>query len=1081
MNQEDKKKKKEGITRREFIQHSAAAGVAFTLPGLFAGCSNSSYSTTPGKESRTYYFDLSHGDPAHTFHLKAGATYMELIKVKQETLATARNANPMLSLVPDSNITHYVNISFSFGAICLCWIVGEDPKAVDGSWNMPLMFFHIPQAALEVAARMPAANPNAGANKFALYGSDTRAYAGNPRAYLWADEFKNWHDQATALVFSHQEMVCGDPNSAAYIQNHIISPSELTSALSKILQGQGPAAENGGWATQEVYIDPDTGKPYLNSQGQKQYFTKWSQTTLYATGAAVSSTLQQVKDDYALGANITNMAVDQENPEMQGKIWKVRDGITTVQAGEPSANVVDYTFSEASCKHGYHVEIKSVSTNGPDIQIEIQAHNWYVRYLGLYIRYLTSENTPISVADLPSAVTDSFPSRWKPFNGTYDNMALMMGAELEMLGIPLKSVNQTFNIIMPSIASKVQVLAGGIGMGSNKYADTLQPGVAMTAMINICTPAIFLSFAAATGYNQFVEGVSGSETRLIAQILLESVFDAIATVDYDSPNTFISMAQSAGTYLLSKGGWLAAEMSAALSAGDATDAIPIIGCIAQAIAAAGIAAALAQTVAEVCRSPKTYAYKMTFTHDITVTICHDPKDTNGFPATATQYQLLAFFDSGTPWKSGSITMPGGGATWTQPLSYTFKNAPYGGNVKITVGFYSGNNWLAGQGSTGIIENDKTAANVTITITENKVPLQINTLYSHKEKTILDADGNLVWLATTEAPTANIMDLNCGNQNGDLCEPACITVSEHFAAAGYSWRSCSDDVQSCDAGAGGQLFQFANMNTAQDPESGHETSGCGFSNLVRIVYDLMDAQDNNFYIDTTEGNNLVRQIRLNLYEKPDFDGPHSNICWGAFNCPSDALMLHPSRKLISINSEYNKIEVLSLPDVAGPDNEAPLALIYSATGTREGLISGPVCGAVSPDGAILILESVNQRIQAFDLGGNPAKRFGSAMDQYYAPLKAETSPATYLDMAVEYMGYIYVLSYITQQGLYQYRLDIYTPEGDWLCRTTGVNASKLGVDLWRNAYMLNYETLKYPNGSLPNVTEPSVSQWIPSTP
>jgi hypothetical protein len=98
-----------------------------------------------------------------------------------------------------------------------------------------------------------------------------------------------------------------------------------------------------------------------------------------------------------------------------------------------------------------------------------------------------------------------------------------------------------------------------------------------------------------------------------------------------------------------------------------------------------------------------------------------------------------------------------------------------------------------------------------------------------------------------------------------------------------------------------------------------------------------------------------------------------------------------------------------------------------------------------------------------------------------PLKEENSPVTYLDMAVEYVGYLYVLSYITQQGLYQYRLGIYTPEGDWLCRTTGVNASKLDVDFWRNAYTLNYERLTYPDGTLPAVTEPSVSQWIPSTP
>jgi len=195
-----------------------------------------------------------------------------------------------------------------------------------------------------------------------------------------------------------------------------------------------------------------------------------------------------------------------------------------------------------------------------------------------------------------------------------------------------------------------------------------------------------------------------------------------------------------------------------------------------------------------------------------------------------------------------------------------------------------------------------------------------------------------------------------------------------------------------------------------------------------------------------------------------------------------LLLHFQRKLININSEYDVIEVLSLPDEAVPDNEAPQAVVCSATGTREGLLSGPICGAITSDGAILVLESRNRRIQAFDIGGNPSPYFGPEKNKKSCvPLKEETYPVTYLDMAVEYVRYIYVLSYITQQGLYQYRLDIYTPEGDWLCRTTGMNAAKLAVDLWRNAYTLNYETLKYPDGTLPTVTEPSVSQWIPSTP
>jgi LBP / BPI / CETP family, C-terminal domain len=84
--------------------------------------------------------------------------------------------------------------------------------------------------------------------------------------------------------------------------------------------------------------------------------------------------------------------------------------------------------------------------------------------------------------------------------------------------------------------------------------------------------------------------------------------------------------------------------------------------------------------------------------------------------------------------------------------------------------------------------------------------------------------------------------------------------------------------------------------------------------------------------------------------------------------------------------------------------------------------------------------------------------------------------TYLSMGTELKGYIYVLSY-TGDGSSpaDYRLDVYQPNGPWLARTTGVNAAKIVVDMWRNLYTLNYESFPGPDGR----TEPSVSTWIPS--
>jgi hypothetical protein len=74
--------------------------------------------------------------------------------------------------------------------------------------------------------------------------------------------------------------------------------------------------------------------------------------------------------------------------------------------------------------------------------------------------------------------------------------------------------------------------------------------------------------------------------------------------------------------------------------------------------------------------------------------------------------------------------------------------------------------------------------------------------------------------------------------------------------------------------------------------------------------------------------------------------------------------------------------------------------------------------------------------------------------------------------------VYVLSY-EDDGYEadQFRLDVYTPEGAHLFRQRGLNVGALTVDLWRNVFTENFQTILGPAQR----TEPSVSRWIPATP
>lgn len=197
-------------------------------------------------------------------------------------------------------------------------------------------------------------------------------------------------------------------------------------------------------------------------------------------------------------------------------------------------------------------------------------------------------------------------------------------------------------------------------------------------------------------------------------------------------------------------------------------------------------------------------------------------------------------------------------------------------------------------------------------------------------------------------------------------------------------------------------------------------------------------------------------------------------------------MHPAGHVVSINTAHSKIEALELPLQPLDDAEAAkrfLARTYSGEGSRPGLMKAPLSACISAEGAILVLEDSlnNNRIQAFDLGGNPVAYFTHQPSPYFLHLPA-TEGATYLDIAMEFTGYLYVLSRSSNQPVF--RLDIYhhAQSGTQpICTTHGMNAARLTVDFWRNVYTLNYEVLRLPSGGIPSRTEPSVSFWVPPPP
>jgi hypothetical protein len=105
---------------------------------------------------------------------------------------------------------------------------------------------------------------------------------------------------------------------------------------------------------------------------------------------------------------------------------------------------------------------------------------------------------------------------------------------------------------------------------------------------------------------------------------------------------------------------------------------------------------------------------------------------------------------------------------------------------------------------------------------------------------------------------------------------------------------------------------------------------------------------------------------------------------------------------------------------------------------------------------------------------------------FFPLRpAHRATITYLDMAVETQGYVYVLGHRDDGSTpSDYILDIYAPDGTFVVRTPDPSvtsspqnlvAGRIAVDIWRNLFALTYETLSAPG------PQPGIAHWMPTPP
>jgi hypothetical protein len=1115
-------------TRRKFLTHTAASG-------LLLGLSPELGSSQSGRrESRTLFLNLS-GDANSAesrrssskpfFHI-GGRTYrLKSVSEHPAVLERARQGNVFLSLVPDDQITHFLEDASFSSDITELGYIGQDVDPEAGTWSMSMVFQNLPASGLQAAyARAREITPNG-----PLPLSAKREFYGIDAAFTIQDlqdelQLLDYTDFARTLVALQPDMLCANPAGAQIIATDYIAPNSATRFLARTLQNAGPAmpqaiatqANAQGWATL-LPLNQDNGAPFKMADELShlnQYFPDWNPQVDQQVANAVNTLHRQVKNDPDLGSDITSLLPDSGvvpntlDPsvaqQLTGKVWYRHDGLTAVNHDSQAfaGTAPKFAYRKQKGEMGLVVTDPAIG-EGPDSRVQVTLNNvsnWFLRYLGMYVQFVDANDNVISKANLPA---DTMPDRG---DDRLDKDNALFGGIVSpvysVAGIPIYppgSISVLVNV--PPQAATLNVFYGGMGGSGSPVGPTgLQDvGASLTAIFNYGLTAIFMAVGS------LLTGNIVKSLTFVAQFIIFELTQLMATYLNNNSVPTVRWAWGLMQILLNMLAKTALEalftaLAPYLVAAQAINAIPVAGQIARAAAAVIGGVQLALTTIEVGISPPVYQFDLAFTHDLSVTILPDiqsgsfPQPPGGY---VLYYKVNYLFDNGAPHYQEAVDVVDPSV---KSISVTLAGIPRGGEVNISVGFYmrksstptAENDWCAGHGTTGLVSNTVDQA-PDITIQQIKIPIQSSTLYIHTSKTALTASGQHRWVSTGIAPP--YFPPSGGQRPGDLAALRAITVRQATRTQqgylGYAWQSYSSGVLDCQAGAPGQLDQAANLNTDRgnngaNAQNGYITTPCGLrggaTSGVKLAYNPLTAGIANLYLDPSSL--FLREIALD--PTPGFSSPVLGQSFGKLNLDSTALLLHPAGHVVSLNNANHKMEALQLPSDPVDDSVAQkryLARTYLGQGSRPGLITSPVAGCIDSQGTILVLEdsTANNRISAFDLGGNPVRFFTNQAEPYFLYLPV-TAGATYLDLAVEFTGYLYVLSRNSDAS--NFRLDIYHPAQTGtqpICTTTGVNAAKLTVDLWRNVYTLNYEVLKLPTGQIPSLTEPSVSFWVPLPP
>jgi hypothetical protein len=753
----------------------------------------------------------------------------------------------------------------------------------------------------------------------------------------------------------------------------------------------------------------------------------------------------------------------------QDVAWTVRQGITPgPETPQPATGAWRLTTQTPLGGVVFSEIAYAIPTSG---SFTLSLVNDQPRHLGVYARFSKDGTTVVPAgwrSQLPTGVSTSFETDTVKYLG-------VLIPNAAVAGIAVSSARQTITVTLPANADAVQLLFGGLG-GTDFAAVPDAAGLLLTFVLDVFVPWVVVS--SGQGGSDVAQWYNGllSDPSLVANVLSSGAF---LTQVADPAAMFAALSANLTGVMLGKPLRKLRDSTAEqLGSPPEKD----YSWVDQFAPAAGWAAQLVQSFLTgglhaqywAAGTPATLSLDLSPATTLTLYVTLTPDPSNGiWPWTAMSSTLVISYARGfSQILKGQIPSAPNAA----PLTVGFGSVRNAGPIDLIAQLQDASGTIVAQASTRIVPPADTATRtvpVQLAVTDMPSSVGATTQYKRVARLTYTA-GTYVWDANAGQSTKVGLS-PVGGAIPALTSLNGLTLQGTQFCLGYAWGASNQTAIQC-----GGNTPLPNAYFIQDigtalPMSQLKTIDCGLVVAPQLTYTAFGQVHANpgsgYYVDTQGPGFFLRPVTFvpgtfNLQASTSvaqFPAQAGSVC----TC------LHPAGYAAVVSGDQDLLQIVALAPGAVADAQAPMAVAFAGTGSRIGLLSGPVGIAVTPDGFFLVLEQGNLRVQAFDVGGNPVPLFGG---QPIFALRSVPGPVL-CDIAVSDQGFIYVLG--GQNGrkvAADCFLDIYDPDGTLLCTSASVNAAKLVVDASQTVYTLDYDALTGQGGR----TEPTLSAWRPGS-